>query len=386
MKHPRKGNSDNTSKTVIKKASIPGDSDLRYYIRSPSGNHKKFKIQAYIEPVRGSRTYLHDDDERYKAIETLVNPINKQFLEGILDIENAKVILNDAITELYKKQNTKEIILKRVILSNENQKLLNKFWEEKYSSKILSDEASAKSDFIRALKLVDTLSLYTASAKDIQGCIKKLSKNTGQFRRAIDRLTEILKFLDRDIELMKPEEDIINPQYLTLTEVNKLASKAENREFEVLTHVLFGTGARLGEALAINKESIITEQHIFIGKQLTRKGLLKLPKRKKKGAVAVIKSEWEFVKEWSELDKSSFNRSKYYKWITETSRIIWPLDKSKWISPHDLRHSHAIYLLSKGATLTDISLNLRNRIEVCQKYYTGFAHKSETVDRLKGMI
>jgi hypothetical protein len=40
----------------------------------------------------------------------------------------------------------------------------------------------------------------------------------------------------------------------------------------------------------------------------------------------------------------------------------------------------------KGTNLTQVALNLRNRIDACQKYYTGFEHADSTLENLKRLV
>lgn len=149
---------------------------------------------------------------------------------------------------------------------------------------------------------------------------------------------------------------------------------------------LFATGLRFSEALALTKDDLIDKTTLNVDKQITPKGEIKLPKRDKVGKVVILPFGIDAVKRFIDIKNKEKFRFNFYNTIIEAGRKAFPDEKIKWVGPHDLRHSHAIYLLSKGANLTQVALNLRNRIDVCQMYYTGFEHSDATLDGLKRLV
>jgi len=339
---------------------------------------RSWAIASYRLDEVGNRIYVPFTDERVAAI-------NLQFASKAIDSVAAKILLNEIIDSYYRANNVHELIFKRQTLSAENNNLLNKFWNDKYAEKLLIDERSAKDDFVRAFKLIGEASLYTATAKELTAELKVRAKSASQHRRAAERLNEILKYLKRDVRLAKPAEEFKIVKYLNETDVFRLAEQAPTSELKSLAVALFGTGARLGEALAFS-ETVIGRGDIYIEKQLRPDGTLAPPKRNKRGVVPIIPSTYKHVVAWSKLTDKGAYRDRVYNFVTSASRLLWPNDKSKWISPHDLRHSYAIHCLSKGHSLGVVANSLRNRIEVCQKYYTGYAHNTETLDAAKKLL
>lgn len=342
------------------------NSKIRYFIKRPGPKAKSmsYAIIAYVDSK--PRQYLKLAPE----LKAKVDSINK------LKPENTELLLREIIKEEYRKANVVTQTFKQVKLSEENLKILNQLWNDKYAAKSLVDEDSAWYDFERAIRRIEPLSLYVASAIDIKKRLKETCTNNNQQRRAISQLQEIFKYLKREVILSKPKADFKEIKFLKEAEVKELAEKAPTLEFKLCVYVLFGTGCRIGEALILGPNDIIKERLIHVGKQRTRKGVVKRPKWEKTGNVSVITSMWPHFKKWVALDRSEFDRWGFYKFVTSNSKI----------SPHGLRHSHAIHLLSCGVSLEWVSNNLRNRIEICQKHYTGYAHTDASAEMLNKLI
>ncbi len=385
-------NLKSTSESVVSETLSRTDSDLRFFILKPNGHRRLWAIQAYKEPVRGDREYQKRDTQIFKELSDRCIPVNQQYLAGKMDEQTARDLLNEVITSYLSRGDTLALALKRVRLSSANEAVLKEFWEHRYAHKMLVDEKSAYADFSRALRLIGDLSVLTAEPKYFTQALKKNTKNVSQHRRAVSSLNEIFKFIDRDIRLTKPEEELFVVSYLTEAEVFRLAETAPSREFKLFTLTLFGTGARSGEAVAID-EAALGNKAVHITKQIPlrkRKDAPapkpKKPKRGKTGWVIVLESCWEYVKEWAALDTTEFDRRGYYEWIVMKSRALWPTNPVKHITAHDLRHAHAIHILSKGKSMRAVATQLRNRTEICEKYYAGFQHNPESLDALRGTI
>ncbi len=197
-----------------------------------------------------------------------------------------------------------------------------------------------------------------------------------------NRINELLKFHGSDDLLSMPEDTHEEVKYLTKEEVLKLAGWVEDQVVKDLIITLFCTGVRLGEAMALDP-SKFCEKKVIVTHQI-KNGKKVPPKRKKTGSVFIIPWGIESVKRWCSVENKTKYRDKVYDDIVFYSKRFKRADKC--ISPHDLRHSYAKYLISKGVSITMIALNLRNRIEVCQKYYVGYSNTDETIDFLSGKI
>lgn len=368
------------------------EEEKRYFIIKPSAKRKSFAFVCYRLITRKQKEYF----TLSKELQNEVDSINKNFHDGIISLSNAETLFKDLKEKLDAKNKVKSAVLKDSSISKINEKIFNNFWESVYVAKPISDKDSARYDILKAIRLIEPLALNTATAEEIQKQLSKKCTNNKEHRRAIVRLKQLLKFLKRDVSIHKPEEDYTEIQYLTKTEFDKVLKFIEDPTLNDLATVLFSTGVRKSEALAL-RQSDLKGHYLLVDKQLQRGKLnketkevsqprLKNPKRNKKGRVLVLPFGLEALKRWLKVEDKDLYRSAIFDSLEIACSKAFPNDKSKWVGVHDLRHSHAIYLLSKGASLTQVALNLRNTIEVCQKYYTGYAHTDDTIEALKKMI
>lgn len=340
---------------------------LRYFIKRPRKDRKTFGLVCYLCHGKRSREYI----ETPEAVATTLTKINQQFLTNAITALEATTLIKDLISREYKKANVPAALIKSSIICEANQRMFEKFWADKYESKFLEDPSSARYDFQRALTAIDPLPLITATKKELQKKIMS-SATDKQARRIVSRVNELLSFLSRDITLDKPKAGIVEIKYVTKEEFLSVVKLLRVPEHISLAFALFGSGMRLSEAMAIEKNDVKAD-HVNVNKQITTKMKKKLPKREKVGKAATFEFCRAELLKWAQVpDKLSFRYS-FYNELTTISKI----------SPHDLRHSHAIHLLSQGASLTQVALNLRNTIEVCQRYYTGFAHTDDTLAGLQ---
>lgn len=336
-----------------------------YFIKKPRKGRKSWAIVGY-EIVEGKRRYFTPE-----TTQNAVDVLNGQL--RTLEPQDIRRQLEHLIVGLYKQDGNVLAATKHTRLSEDNHKVFERYWTEIYGAKEIEDPSSMRYDLLRALRLIEPHSILTSSAADLRSALQANRKNVRQHRRAVDRLNQLLAYLKRDVKLEKPKDGLKSIRYMSRPDFDQMLSRVDNEILRDLYLTLFGTGMRLGEALALEPQSV-RQGFVRVDRQLTAKGVLKLPKREKVGDSVILDFAVQAVNRWAQV-KDKFQ----YRTIAQTT-----IKKTagKPLSVHDLRHSHAIYLLSQGASLTLVALNLRNRIEVCQRYYTGFSHVSETLDNL----
>jgi integrase len=275
-------------------------------------------------------------------------------------------------------------------MSDANDKMFEEFWNSKYAMRENKDLASARHDFIRAIRVIDPLPLLTTNPRVLdQKLIEKCGRETPKRKRVASKLNEILDYHKIKGSLVicrTPREPV---KHLTKDEMMTLAMCAELEAIRLGIITLFATGCRVGEALDLGSGRIDQKRGtIYVESQIS---LLtkdrEMPKRGSEGEVFVIPEFWQDVMRWIRLkDKSRETYEELYAFITKKSRSLWPEDALKHVSPHDLRHSHAIHLLESGASIEIVARNLRNSITTCQKHYTGYQHSAGTVEMLKNIF
>ncbi len=356
------------------------DQTIRYFLIAPSSARRSFTLVAYTPEGRKKKYQPLSD-----SLKSQSEKINEQYLSGVITQAEARTLFNELMQAEYKKAGVRDMVLKNSTLSKINQKIFNQFWDKVYSVRFLADEKSPRYDILKAIRLIEPLSLATATEGQLQAALKKSCKNVAEHRRAIDRLNQLLKFLGRDFVLRKPPEGLRQVQYITRPELDRVVALVDDPVEKDMIVTLFGTGLRLSEALALSPEDLSGEI-LNVHQQLVPGGEYKLPKRNKTGKTLVLDFALEATRRWCAVEDKEQYRFRIFNSLMAACQRAFPTAKAKWISPHDLRHSHAIYMLGRGASLTQVALNLRNRVDVCQKYYTGFAHTDDTLEGLKKIL
>lgn len=356
--------------------------NLRYLLIKPTVKRDRFALTCYVLENRKKKVYQPLPEKVHKQAAS----INKQYQEKLITKSEAEVLFEDLIKNEYKKLGLKHIVLKNSIISEINQKTFNQFWEKEYSSRYLSDEKSPKHDILKALRLIEPLSIQTATQAQLQNALKKSGVSVSEIRRATDRLNQLLKFLGRDLKLNKPKPEHKKVQHINYDDFMKMIKFIDDENLKDFAVTLFSSGLRLSEALALTSQDFFNNGYLNVDKQLTKEGHIKEPKRGSSGKVLIIPFGVEYVKRFVKIKNKEELRFKLYDALERACQKAFPDERELWVGPHDLRHSHAIHLLSQGANLGLVAMNLRNRIDVCQKYYTGFEHSNDTLEGLKKLF
>jgi hypothetical protein len=141
----------------MKKTKTLDDLEYAYRIYTPSGGHKVFRIIKINK--KSQRT------ETIKAAE--LDDVNAKFVEGKLNKETARELVEKIKEKLYEKDGVKKVTS---IVLPENKKLLNDYWHKTYVPKLkeLEDPAATLYEFERAIEAVGAVSLKKASQNEIK--------------------------------------------------------------------------------------------------------------------------------------------------------------------------------------------------------------------------
>lgn len=363
----------------------------RYFIKKPQSGRKSYQLICYYlaNGDRKRRSYIPLSDD----LKNKVDHINSQFLKKIIDSDQVVLLLKELISKEYKSVSVQSKAVKDSRLSEVNERALKEYWQGHYETKTkLKDRKSPEYDLRKALSFLGSLSIYTAAKHEIERQVFKQAGSPKKAARAISRLNEMLSWLGRKgahggrFILDKPDIPQSKIQYVRAKELDRICENIDDVNVKALAYTLFSTGLRIGEALALDEDSL-RDTVIFVRYQIDRDGNTVNPKRGSSGQVVVIPAYIKKVEEWIKVTDKLQYRYRLYEELHKACRAAYPKGPDRlWIGTHDLRHSHAIYLLESGATITQVAHNLRNGEAVCRKYYTGFAHTEGTLELLKRQL
>lgn len=302
------------------------------------------------------------DFKSYDEAQEWLNQINA-LLTG--DKPNKKILLmNDIFNEFLnnKKRTVKEAtyLKNKVIINNHFRPILNKLEIDKINHNIIQ-------------KLIFELQEKGLSNKRVNQCIK--------FLREIFKYANAYNDTDfNPFKLIKKLEENEKYQfinYYTEEEFEKYISKADEIVYNTFFHLLFYSGLRKGEALALNWKDIdFNNGHIKIYKSMNQKIKGKryvIGATKNKSSNRVISldektlSKLKKLKSYYQNNYESFTNTQFIfggeNPISETSidnknREYSTRSKQDRIRIHDFRHSHASVLINKGADVLLVSKRL----------------------------
>ncbi|ERT36391.1 MULTISPECIES: tyrosine-type recombinase/integrase [Fusobacterium] len=154
---------------------------------------------------------------------------------------------------------------------------------------------------------------------------------------------------------------------ITVDEFNQIIKQVNNPDMKLMFKLLFWTGLRIGEARALKIDDIdFNNKTISVTKSYTHlsgKSIITTPKTK--GSIRVIKIDDVLLSEIKDyIDKASyilednfifrFNKASYrYNFKNATIKVL-----GRDLRVHDLRHSHASFLINNGVDILLISKRL----------------------------
>jgi integrase/recombinase XerC len=200
--------------------------------------------------------------------------------------------------------------------------------------------------------------------------LKKKNYAKSSIARKLSALRSFFKFCIREgfidtnpaVSLSTPKQEKKLPNFLTEDEVLKLLEAPPvNSEIglrdRAILEILYSTGIRVGELVALNKENVD-----FIGGVIKVKG-----KGKKERLVPVGESALKALKSYLKRRKSQENTSARVVFLNSRGRrinqrtirrivekYIKQFCSKSGVSPHTLRHSFATHMLDRGADLRSV--------------------------------
>jgi len=357
---------------------VPIRPQTSYAIKKPAqkagrGSRRTFALQEVTGSAR-----------RTLKLEAL-DAINGQWTSGLITYDEALRQVTALRDSLYAER---DATTPRLVFSSENLALLDRYWKAEYADRDLIDAPTMLGDLRRAVGAVGTLSLLAAPRTALQDRLNTTFADRPTLqRRAASRLNQLLRFAGRDFSLRKVKAPRPEPQYLTWSELEQVLPNL-HPHFSLLARVAWITGCRAGEIFALTPSSL-KAKHIFVSAQVDARGVRRDTKTRSERKVALLRPDgMDILRQWlavPEADRAALRLLRHSVVLRRACRRAFPTTPSKWCRFHDLRHSYAVEMISRGVPVTLVAQSLGNSVAVCERYYSGFALQDqgiETIDRL----
>lgn len=167
----------------------------------------------------------------------------------------------------------------------------------------------------------------------------------------------------------------------TVEEFNKFINHVDNYVYQVFFRLLFATGMRRGEALALQKTDI-ENNIITINKSIKHfeNGFLPTKNANSKRKIAIDTNTLKYIKPLLKHSKGFIFGDYQSLGITSVQRTFTTAIKKSGVKPirlHDLRHSHATLLINNGVNIVAVSKRLgHSDINMTLKVYTHLLDKT----------
>lgn len=351
-----------------------------FVLRKPNtGRRKRFSIMKR-QKIEGK---WKTETIKNKKIDS----INTMFLKGALDFASAERQLRAVIDSLYREIGIRKL---KFTTHKDNLKLFEKYWDDQYAHRILEDEDSAKFELLRAINAIGDNSLYTASASELSRELKKrFSGDRNKWRRIVSKLNQLLKYIKRtDVLLYFPKKERKAVKYITENELKKVILFIDDDLTRTLVNVLFYSGVRLSEAFSIDETTPISNyRYLYIDSQITEHGTSKPTKNDKIRNAYFFKDGVSFLKKWISSEKTfDVGRTALLKRFKRACEKAFPKNPSKWLCLHDLRHSYAKMLFSRGVSTSLVAQSIGDSVRVCEDHYLGWDVSEETIELIDTLV
>lgn len=337
-----------------------------FILKKPDKTRRTFQVIPYAR-VNGKKKY------QKPILDESLSAINSEYLaDRVSSAEALMHIKNVIIPSLKKKLKVPETVAIEAQISEHNLRVFKNYWTKEYRRKKLEEPMTARLEFLYALKILEPLSLLSADILDIQDhWDKKLVGN--RHKKYGSRINQLLGSLNRSDKIILAKRVKPTIKFVTYDELQTILSHVGDPVLCDLYLALFATGCRLGEIFPLESRDLKDDMFIYIEKQVTSKLVHKpYTKNKINHDTLVIPKAKDGLKRWLKVkDKLQFRKCCQNPLI-EASRKAFPDDRSKWISPHKLRHSYVRHLADSGFSLDEIKNYIGDTLKTTEDTYGGW--------------
>ena len=336
-----------------------------YYIKTPNGTNKKFSIIRKTQ-VNGAISTKTVKDARIVAI-------NKAYLDGKKEYASVEMELR-AVIESLKEPEIPDL------LAPENMKLYRDYWKNVYAARYLKDEKSARCRLLRTIKALGQTSLYSADQKTL-AAICRANKHPREITAVLGQLLKYIKRTDVVLPMPPKPRKTMGVAHVNEKEMLLLTKAAQDEFTKSLIICLFSTGCRIGELFGLTH----TQGSFLVVEQMREDGTMDETKTRKTRAIPVIVRYEQEVINFINLPLEIKIKKRGKRWAEILTRLSLKVLGRK-ITPHDLRHSYAIHLLSKGIPIGQVALSLGNSIQVSQEHYVGYSLPADAIAQVRDKL
>lgn len=412
------------------------DKKIRFTPRGPwIKGRRSYSLLRDEKNDSGPRIYSDVEDDRIEAL-------TKEYKDALRKVMPARelaelVRIGKLTMDAIKKDHEKKVSrhLKHIPLSAYNQEILESYIKTKVRVKTANRVGSLRSDTFHAhkcIRLLGSNSLKTVEIEIIQS-IMDSSKSEGENKHLIQNFRRLLKFVGRYPEadrLRRKRFQETKPPYLTREQVEILAKTVPERILvkhpllPELIRIIFNLGARVSEALAIEKASVKkAEGHvvIVIDKQWARakdskadgSDRLRATKNNTKRAVLPVDADetLECLTKWLKALPKVADRETY-RWSIDNylrtackqrfgvdiedakSESFFDFDSlpdleqdRKYKAAHMLRAGHAVHMMAlTHDNSAFVAKQLGDSEDVVRRHYSGRTNRPTSIAEVAKML
>lgn len=339
-----------------------------YYLKRPSKDRHTFAIYSQV--------ILPDGITKNETIDNKdVHAINKQLLAGSINMEHAERLVQAIKNKIAGTQPE--------IYNNDNDKLLVTFMKQYFNDKpFLVSNDSAANKYARAVRALGKHSVMTVTRNEALAAVMSLTTNN-QRREAAHKLNSMFKKLGRPVVVPVEPKEHDEVTHVSESDMLKLVAAADTPELAIFIKLAFYCGARIQEIAAFTPSSKIEERVINVATQIDRyEGRKSAPKNRKKRKAYLDKAGIKAFNDWVSLPA----KPDYYALYRQFTRLVYNVLKRTDLSPHSLRHSYAIYMLSSGVPIQLVAQSMGNSVKVCEDSYAGFVLSDQGIDTISRIL
>lgn len=299
-----------------------------------------------------------------------LDSVNAMYRSGAIDVQVATKQVDLIVLDYRVKERPDKIVY-----TQSNLDIFEKYFREEYENRDILSESlkAAKASFRRALALLGTLEISSASPKEVQKKIFSLPHKKRQ--HVVLAMNALFKFAKREVrfEIGNKRTEVERVRYLSLEEFLLILPHISNPLVRTMAAVGFATGCRVGEIFPLSMYNELNRV-VTILSQIDRKMRERATKTYQQRTAVVVKQLEPYLKEWLLIPvdiRLSIRNVRLGQCVRNACQIALPERKDKHCHFYDLRHSYAIHFLGMGVAIDLIASALGNSPEVCRRHYTG---------------